>query len=109
MDAVSVIPDFHPHSRACLQKGELLKIVHLQDNNSTTIRFDGDGVRLRIQRFDCSSHNREAVMDLRVLLGFDGGRRVRRRSMKGAEQSYKHQTNEWQCDLHLDPFISART
>ncbi len=25
--------------------------------------------------------------------------------MKGAEQSYKHQTDEWQCELHLDPFI----
>jgi hypothetical protein len=28
--------------------------------------------------------------------------------MKGAEQSYKHQTDEWQCELHRDPFISAR-
>lgn len=49
-----------------------------------------------------------AVLDLRVLSGSDGSRRVSRRSMKGAEQSYKHQTDEWQCELHRDPFISAR-
>ncbi len=69
------------------------------------IRFDGDGVRLRIKSFDCSSHDREAVLDPRVLPRSEGSRRVSRRSMKGAEQSYKHQTDEWQCELHLDPFI----
>jgi hypothetical protein len=77
---VIVIPvDFYTHSCTDRQTRERAEAIQSQENNSALIGFDGDGVCIRMKRFNHSGHDSKSILSPDLLLRCDGRMRVGRR------------------------------